>query len=297
MQLLRTPDARFENLIDYPFQPNYVEIQGIRIHYVDEGKHDHEILLMLHGEPTWSYLYRKMIPIVVKAGYRVIAPDLVGFGKSDKPASKDDYSYQKHVDWITEFVQKLDLQNITLVCQDWGGLIGLRIAAENEARFKRICTSNTFLPTGDMKPSESFLKWQEYSQTTPEFNIGKIVSKGCVKPLSDAEIQAYNAPFPDESYKMGARIFPMLVPISSDNPASEANRQAWKVLQKWNKPFLTCNSDSDPITRGSDTFFQKVIPGAQGQAHITLAQGGHFVQEDQGENWANKIVEFIQANP
>lgn len=298
MNILRTPDERFNNLPAYPFSPNYLEVKGLRMHYVDEGnKSSSETVLMLHGEPSWSFLYRKMIPIVAEAGYRVIAPDLVGFGKSDKPAERSDYSYQNHVEWLTGFIKNLQLKDITLVCQDWGGLLGLRIAAENPELFKRISAANTFLPTGDFNPGEAFLKWQQYSQTTPVFNVGKIVSGGCVKALTEDLIAAYDAPFPDDSYKSAARIFPALVPTTPDNAASAANRAAWQVLMKWEKPFQTAFSDSDPITRGADAIFHKLIPGTKNQKHVTIQGGGHFLQEDKGEEWATAIVEFIRANP
>lgn len=296
MKILRTPEENFANIPDYPFEPNYIEIDGIRIHYVDEGENPNETVLMLHGEPTWSYLYRKMIPIVANAGYRVIVPDLVGFGKSDKLGDVADYSYQNHVNWIAGFIKDLDLKNITLVCQDWGGLIGLRVAAENEDRFKRIVAANTFLPTGAGKPSDAFLAWQNYSQTTPVFNVGKIVSGGCVHKLSEEVIAAYNAPFPDDTYKVAARIFPTLVPTSIADPATEANIKAWDILKNWQKPFLTCFSDSDPITKGGDAYFQKMIPGTQNQAHTTIEQAGHFLQEDKGEEWAEKIVDFLKIS-
>jgi haloalkane dehalogenase len=296
MKILRTPENAFADLADYPFEPHYVEVAGLRMHYVEEGENANETVLMLHGEPSWSYLYRKMIPIVAQAGYRVIAPDLIGFGKSDKLTEASAYSYQQHVDWMTFFIETLDLQDITLVCQDWGGLIGLRVAAENESRFKRITAANTFLPNGQGTPAEAFLQWQEYAKTSPSFNVGKIVSGGCVNRLSPEVIGAYDAPFPDDTYKTAARIFPSLVPTSPDNPAVPANIKAWEVLQKWDKPFLTAFSDSDPITKGGDKFFQKVIPGTQGQKHITIQQGGHFLQEDKGEEWAEAIVAFIQDN-
>ena len=296
MKLLRTPDERFKGLPGYPFKPYYAEVEGVRIHYVDEGHHDHETVLMMHGEPSWSYLYRKMIPVVVGSGYRVFAPDLVGFGKSDKPAEMSDYSYQKHVSWMTALIALLDLRNITLVCQDWGGLIGLRIAAEHEERFKRICVSNTGLPSGKGKPSEALLAWREYSQKTSDFNIGEIVNRACVNKLVPEVIAAYNAPFPDDSYKAGARIFPMLVPTSPDDPAVPANLKAWDVLSRWEKPFLTAFSDSDPITRGADAHFQKTIPGTKGMKHTTIMSAGHFVQEDKGGEWARIIVEFIREN-
>lgn len=297
MKVLRTPDVRFEGLTEYPFAPNYVQISPeLRMHYLDEGQHPTETLLLMHGEPTWSYLYRKMIPLFTAAGYRVIAPDLIGFGKSDKPTELTDYSYQNHVDWMSTFLQKIDLQNLTLVCQDWGGLIGLRLAAENQERFKRITVSNTFLPTGQGKPSDAFLAWQQYSQTAPVLNIGKIVNGGCAIPLSAEAIAAYDAPFPDEDYKAGARIFPALVPTSPQDPAVPANLKAWEVYKQWQKPFLTAFGDKDPITHGGDTFFQKVVLGAQNQPHITLQNAGHFCQEDQGEAWAKAIIDWMQAS-
>ncbi len=295
MNILKTPTQRFENLKDYPFAPHFVEIsKGLVMHYVDEGTNQNETVLMLHGEPTWSYLYRKMIPVLAEAGYRVIAPDLIGFGKSDKYDSIDDYSYQNHVDWLTKFIQNLDLQNITLVCQDWGGLLGLRIAAENQERFRRIVAANTGLPTGDQAASEAFLKWQTFSQTSPVFPVGLIVSGGCVNKLSPEEIAAYDAPFPDENFKAGPRIFPKFVPTDPQNPASEANRAAWKILMKWQKPFLTCFSDSDPITKGGDLILQKLIPGTKNQNHSTIEGAGHFLQEDKGIEWAKQIVAFIK---
>lgn len=297
---LRTPDERFANLPDYPFAPHYVDLDGLRMHYVDErpaGPAPTETVLMLHGEPTWSYLYRKMIPIVVSAGYRVVAPDLIGFGKSDKPTNPASYSYQQYVSWLTAFVQTLDLQTITLVCQDWGGLLGLRLAAENERRFVRICAANTGLPTGDQPPSDAFLQWQQFSQVIPELPVGMIVSGGCVRKLPADVVAAYDAPFPDETYKTAARLFPKLVPTSPDDPAAPANRAAWQTLMRWQKPFLTAFSDGDPITAGGDRYFQKLVPGARDQPHQTLTGGGHFLQEDVGEQWAELIVQFIQANP
>lgn len=296
MKVLRTPDERFENLPDYPFEPNYVEVEGLRMHYVDEGKNEDETVLMLHGEPSWSFLYRKMIRIVSEAGYRVVAPDLVGFGKSDKPAEKGDYTFQRHVNWMTAFMEELDLKNITLVCQDWGGLIGLRMAAEHEERFKRITAANTGLPTGDIKSTKAFLQWQQYSRESPTFNVGSIVNGGCVTDLSSEVIAAYDAPFPDDTYKAGARIFPSLVPTAPDDPAAPANRRAWEVLSRWEKPFLTAFSDSDPVTRGGDAYLQKAIPGARGQKHTTIEGAGHFVQEDKGEVWARIILEFIKES-
>ena len=290
---LRTPDERFANLPDYPFTPHYLETDNLRIHYLDEGPRDADPILMLHGEPSWSYLYRKMIPVFTSAGYRSIAPDLVGFGRSDKPTQRTDYTYQKHVDWMLAVIESLDLQRITLVCQDWGGLIGLRLAAEHEHRFARIVTANTFLPTGDTPPSKAFLSWQLYSQETLRFNPGGVVKGGCVTELTQEVIAAYNAPFPDDGYMVGARQFPTLVPTTPNDPASEANRKAWQVLQRWEKPFLTAFSDSDAITRGGDIFFQRVVPGAKGQPHTTIVGAGHFLQEDKGEELAHVVVNFI----
>jgi len=293
MQTLRTPDERFTNLPGYPFEPHYVEVDGLRIHYVDEGPRDGEPILMFHGEPSWSYLYRKMIPLFTAAGYRSIAPDLVGFGRSDKPMQRSDYTYQRHVDWMRGVIESLDLQRITLVGQDWGGLIGLRLAAELEPRFARIVASNTFLPTGDTPPGEAFLNWQRYSQESPRFNSGRIVKGGCVTELSQEVIDAYNAPFPDDSYLAGAREFPALVPTTPNDPASEPNRRAWEVLRRWEKPFLTAFSDSDAITRGGDIFFQRNVPGTKGQPHTTITGAGHFLQEDKGEELAQVILKFL----
>jgi haloalkane dehalogenase len=293
MEFLRTPDERFADLPDYPFEPRYKEINGLRMHYLDEGSFLGDTVLLLHGEPSWCYLYRKMIPIIIAAGYRAIAPDLFGFGRSDKPVKRSDYSYQFHVDAITTLVETLDLKNLTLFGQDWGGLIGLRVVAENSERFSRIVAANTFLPTGDTPPTEAFLQWKEYSQAVPEFHAGGIVKGAVVNQPTPEIIAAYDAPFPDESYKAGARAFPMLVPITPDNPASAANRKAWEVLRNWHKPFLTAFSDSDPVTRGGDRAFQKLVPGTQNQPHTTIVGAGHFLQEDKGEELAAVVVDFI----
>lgn len=294
MEFLRTPEDRFNNLPGYNFQANYLDFQGLRMHYIDEGEKISPVVLMLHGEPSWSYLYRKMIPIIANAGFRAIAPDLIGFGRSDKPTNRQDYSYQMHVDSIVGFIKTLDLQNITLVCQDWGGLIGLRVVAEEQDRFSNIVTANTGLPTGDEKMPEAFFQWQEFSQTVEEFPVGGIIQMGCQSGLSKEVIAAYDAPFPDESYKAGARIFPKLVPTSPDNPASEANRRAWAILKQWTKPFLTAFSDKDPITSGAEKIFQQLVPGAKDQPHTTITKAGHFLQEDKGEELANVVVSFIK---
>ena len=293
MKILRTPDNRFSNLLDYPFKPNYIQLGDIRIHYVDEGESSEEVVLLIHGEPTWSYLYRKMVPIVSESGYRVIVPDLVGFGKSDKPIDQEDYTYEKHVGWISSFIESLDLKNINLFCQDWGGLIGLRIVSEQGYRFNRIIASNTSLPTGDFKVPKAFFNWQKFSQDTPVFNASKIVKSSCVNKISNEVQKAYDAPFPDETYKAGARRFPMLVPTSPNDPSSQPNREAWEKLKNWHKPFLTAFSDSDPITKGGDILFQKLIPGCKGISHKTIIGAGHFLQEDKGPELAQLIVDFI----
>lgn len=296
MKAIRTPEERFENLPDYPFKPNYLELDdGLRLHYLDEGKPEGNVVLLLHGEPSWSYLYRKMIPILTEAGFRVLAPDLIGFGKSDKPTEQSDYTYAKHIDWMTSFIQQLDLNGISLFCQDWGGLIGLRLATDMDDRFDRIMASNTALPIGNVEMPESFLQWLEFSKSSPKFDIGRIIDKGTVFDLSEAEIAAYNAPFPSEEYKAGARIFPSLVPISSDDPESANNQAAWAKLMQWKKPFLTVFGDSDPIMRGAEKFFIQVVPGAKEQPH-SIVNAGHFSQEDQGEVLAKILTDFINKN-
>jgi haloalkane dehalogenase len=264
--VLRTPDDCFEGLPDFPFAPHYVDVDGYRIHFLDEGPRDAAPILLMHGEPSWSYLYRKMIPPLVEAGHRCIAPDLVGFGRSDKLARREDYSYQLHVELMNGFVRALGLDGITLFGQDWGGLIGLRVLAGNLDCFSRLVVANTGLPTGDDKASDGFLRWLNYSQTVKNFHVGGIVKGGCKSPLSAATIAAYDAPFPTDAYKEGARMFPMLVPITPDNPASEANRLAWAVLRQWNGKVLTLFSDQDPVTAGGEKPFQKLLPGGAGAA-------------------------------
>ena len=296
MDLLRTPDKRFENLSDFPFEPHYVEVEGIRIHYVDEGPKDAEVILLMHGEPSWSFLYRHMIPIIVKAGFRTVAPDLVGFGRSDKPTKKEDHTYANHVKWMLKLVEMLNLQKITLFCQDWGSLIGLRVAIENQDRFNRIVLSNGGLPTGEQPMTEAFLNWRKFSRESPNFDIKFIVQGATITTLSDDILAGYDAPFPDDTYKAGARILPSLVPITIDDPEHEANRKAFEEFGKWEKPFLTAFSDSDPVTRGGDRFWQSYVPGAHGQKHTTIKNAGHFVQEDKGPELANLIIEFIEKS-
>jgi haloalkane dehalogenase len=297
MEILRTPDERFAGLPDWPYEPRYAEVDGLRVHYVDEGPRDGEPVLLLHGEPSWGYLYRHMIPPLVDAGLRVVVPDLVGFGRSDKPAAQEDYTYARHVAWMREVaLDHLDLSGITLFAQDWGGLIGLRLVGEHPDRFARVVIGNSFLPTGDRKPADAFFAWQKFSQDVPEFPTGKILQGATTRELSEAEVAAYDAPFPEESLKAGARRFPMLVPTSPEDPAAEANRKAWETLSQWDKPFLCTFSDNDPITRGGDKVFQKLVPGTQGMPHRTVP-GGHFLQEDSGPELAQAIIELVRSNP
>lgn len=300
MKILRTPDAAFDGLRDYPFAPNYTEVAGgqgtgLRIHYLDEGPQDAAPVLCMHGEPTWSYLYRHMIPVFTGAGHRVVAPDLIGFGKSDKPAQRSDYTYEAHVAWMTQWLVALDLRGITLVCQDWGGLIGLRLVAAMPERFDRVVTANTALPTGDQPMGPAFESWRAFSQEVPIFPAGRIVYGGTVSKIDQDEIAAYDAPYPDESYKAGARQFPTLVPSTPDDPSSAANRAAWEVLRGFDKPWLTAFGADDKIMAGVDKLFQKVIPGAAGQPHRLMPNAGHFLQEDVGPELAELVNAFIAS--
>jgi haloalkane dehalogenase len=305
MNLLRTPDERFDNIPDFPFEPHYVMVDGIRIHYVDEGSNDEEVILLMHGEPSWSFLYRHMIPPLVKAGFRVVAPDLIGFGRSDKPSEQSDYTYRRQVEWMTKWMVSLDLNNITLFCQDWGSLIGLRMAIENQDRFKRIVLSNGGLPSGSIDEFISngeppnlriFKQWRKVSREAPVFTTKLFIQAGTVTRLSRNVLKAYEAPFPDASYKVGARIMPSLVPITPDDPEHEANTKAQEQFKQWNKPFLTAFGDSDAVTGGGDVVWHD-IPGAQGQKHTTVKNAGHFVQEDAGPELVEIIINFIKDNP
>jgi haloalkane dehalogenase len=301
MKLLRTQDERFKNLPDYPFEPNYIQVEekslSIRLHYVDEGDKDADPVLLMHGEPAWSFLYRYMIPMLVKAEHRVIAPDLIGFGKSDKPAKIEDHTYRRHVNWITQFVEKLDLKRISMFCQNWGDLIGLRVAAENSERFNRIVLSNGGLPTGAEKMTKAFMNWREISRTVNPWPVDRFVQAGTISKLPGDVLAGYEAPFPQERYKAGARALPSLVPISTDDPEHEANKKAIERFRNWKKPFLTAFSDGDPITRGGDRLFQEIVPGAKGQSHKIIRDAGHFVQEDKGPECAKTIIDFIKNNP
>jgi len=296
MDILRTPEERFNNLLEYPFEPHYVEVDGLRIHYVDEGSSKGETILMLHGEPSWSYLYRKMIPIFVNSGFRSIAPDLIGFGKSDKLTDQGDYTYQRHVDWTWNWFEALDLDDVNLVCQDWGSLIGLRLVAEHPTRFRRVVLTNGGLPTGDHAMPEAFYAWQEFSRRVSRLPISRIIQGGTQVKLSAEVLRAYESPFPDETYKAGARVFPSLVPTQPDDPAATGNRKAWRALHRFDKPFLTAFSDSDPITHGGDQIFQRLVRGAKGQPHTTIEGTGHFIQEDKGPELAQVVLDFIMQS-
>ncbi len=295
MDVLRTPDARFQSLPGYPFAPHYTDIgDGLRVHHVDEGPKDAPPVLMMHGEPSWSYLYRKMIPGFASAGFRALAPDLVGFGRSDKPSAPSDYTYARHVAWMTTWLRAVDVRNATLMCQDWGSLIGLRIAAENPDRFARIVVANGFLPTARQPVPRAFRVWQAFAAYSPLFPIGRIINAGCVTKLTPDIIAAYDAPFPSSAYKAGARIFPSLVPTVESDPAIPANRAAWDALGKWDKPFLTLFGKNDPILGRADRPLQEHVPGAKGQPHERF-WGGHFVQEDRGDYLAERIVAWLKT--
>jgi haloalkane dehalogenase len=298
MRVLRTPEDRFTNLPDYPFAPHYENVgenvgADLRMHYVDEGPRNGPVVLLLHGEPSWSYLYRKMIPPLVAAGFRTVAPDLIGFGKSDKPAAQSDYTYALHVAWIVELIERLALRDILLFCQDWGSLIGLRVAAEHPDRFGRIVVANGFLPSGDRDPGRAFRIWRAFARYSPIFPIGRIVAAGCVTKLPPEVRAAYDAPFPGVAYQAGARVFPALVPAEAGNVAVPDNRRAWAALGQWTKPVLTLFGKNDPILGSADVPLQRHIPGCQGQPHERF-WGGHFVQEDRGDYLAEKIIAWAR---
>lgn len=301
MRVLRTPDERFDDLAGFPHEPRYAEVPDgdggrLRVAWVEDGPADGEVVLLLHGEPSWSYLYRTMIPALAAAGLRVVAPDLVGFGRSDKPAGIADHSYARHVEWMRALAfDVLDLDAVTLVGQDWGGLIGLRLAAEHPGRFARIVASNTGLPTGDRDMPEVWHRFREAVQTAPVLDIGRFVASGCARGLDDAARAAYDAPFPDESFKAGPRAMPGLVPYRPDDPASEANRRAWRALAGSTTPMLLPFADSDPITGAMQPVMARAMAGAAGREHPVVGHAGHFVQEDAGPELAAHVVDFIRA--
>ena len=297
MKFLRTPDDRFNDLDGWAFAPHYLTVLDtdgteLRIHYVDEGPSDGSVVLLMHGEPTWAYLYRKIISHLVAKGHRVIAPDLVGFGRSDKPTERTDYTYERHVAWMSDWLQSLDLGGVTMFCQDWGGLIGLRLVAAYPQRFAGVVVANTGLPVG-VGWTEGFKAWLDFSQNVPVLPIGPLINQACKASLTEAEQAAYDAPFPDEGYKAGARQFPTLVPITPEHASVAENKAAWTVLEAFDKPFVTAFSDGDPITHGGEKVFQDRVPGAKGQPHVTLS-GGHFLQEDAHEAIAATIDDMIR---
>ncbi|ORB85061.1 haloalkane dehalogenase [Mycobacterium kansasii] len=299
MDVVRTPDARFENLVGYPFAPHYLEVAAtgtpaVRMHYVDEGPTDGPPIVLLHGEPTWSYLYRTMIPPLARAGHRVLAPDLIGFGRSDKPTRIEEYTYLRHVEWVTSWLENLDLKGVTLFVQDWGSLIGLRIAAEQDARIAALVVANGFLPTAQQRTPPAFYIWRAFARYSPVLPAGRIVDTGTVRKVS-AEVRAgYDAPFPDKRYQAGARAFPQLVPTSANDPAIPANRAAWDALGRWDKPFLAIFGKRDPILGRADRPLINHIPGAAGQPHARI-NASHFIQEDSGPELAERIVSWQQA--
>ena len=298
VEVLKNDPSDFEGLKDWEYKENFytlkTEYGDMNIHYIDEGSSSENTVLLLHGEPDWGYIYRKFIDPLVAAGVRVVVPDLPGFGKSDKLSERSSYTYEKYVNWMETWMKDLELNNITLFGQDWGGLIGLRLVAENEDMFKNVVISNTALPTGDISAGKAFEDWKNYAQTVDNFHAGGIIKGGTVKGLDQYVIDAYNAPFPDDSYKEAARQFPMLVPVTPDNPSSQKNREAWEVLKNWNKPFLCVFSEQDEIFNGVDKAFTKLIPGCQNQPHKTI-QGGHFIQEDNPEECIEAILHVLAS--
>jgi haloalkane dehalogenase len=302
MRLLRTPDDRFRDLAGFPYPPQYAEIPAgaggpaMRIAYVADGPADGPVVLLLHGEPSWSYLYRSMLPVLGGAGLRTIAPDLPGFGRSDKPAAITDHTYARHVEWMRAFAfDVLDLRDVTLVGQDWGGLIGLRLAAEHPDRFAAVVAANTGLPTGDVDMPEVWWSFRRAVERAPALDVARFVQSGCQRTLTPAERAAYDAPFPDETYKAGPRAMPLLVPTRPDDPATEANRAAWQLLARWEKPFLCAFSDGDPITGAMAPILRKTVPGAARHDHPVIAGAGHFLQEDAGERLATEVIRFLRS--
>lgn len=296
MDFLRTPDSRFDNLEGYPFSPNYFDVQAhgappLRMHYVDEGPRGGSPVVLLHGEPSWSYLYRSMIAPLAAAGHRVLAPDLIGFGRSDKPTRRQDYTYQRHVEWVTSWMSALELRDITVVVQDWGSLIGLRVAAENPDRFAKLFIANGFLPIAERPSTPAFNIWRGFAKYSPWFDAGRIVDIGTTRHMARTVRAAYNAPFPDKRYQAGARAFPQLVPTSPSDPAIPANRAAWDVLGHWDKPVLCVFGTRDPILGKADGPLIRHIPGAAGQPHARI-EAGHFIQEDAGPELARRLLDW-----
>jgi haloalkane dehalogenase len=298
--VLRTPDSRFDDLPDFPYEPAYADVDaagGLRMAYVSAGPTDGPVALLLHGEPTWSFLYRKVMPVLAAAGIRAVAPDLVGFGRSDKPDDPAAHSYAEHVEWVRALAfDALDLRDVTVVGQDWGGLIGLRLAAEHPSRVARLVAANTGLPTGEHGMPEVWWQFRRAVESAPTLDIGRFVQAGCRTRLSEAERAAYDAPFPDESYKVAPRTMPGLVPVTLEDPASPANRAAWEVLRTWDKPCLVAFSDGDPITGPMAPLLRAAIPGAAARTHPTITDAGHFLQEDAGARLGEEIAKFMLSD-
>ena len=294
METLRTSDSQFENLPDYSFEPKYIEHNGARVHYIDEGQG--EVILLLHGEPSWSFLYRKFFP-VLSPHYRVVAMDFLGFGRSDKYTKIKDYSYKVHADTLIGFIDQLGIEKITVVVQDWGGLIGLGVLGMLPEKFVRVVIMNTFLPIGNRPMPAAFKAWRAFAKLTPSLPIGGIIKSGTAQPMSDEVKAGYNAPFPSRKYKAGAKAWPLLVPMKASDPGVEEMKNAREVLKQWNKPALVMFSDKDPIMRGGDKWFRHNIPTASDQPFIEIKDAGHFLQEDKGEEIAGHIKEFMERNP
>lgn len=303
MQIVRTPEDRFADLPDFGYQPHYAQVPdgaggALRIAWVEAGPPDGEVVLCLHGEPSWSFLYRTMMPVLAAAGLRVVCPDLVGFGRSDKPVRRTDHSYARHLEWLRALIfDELGLSGVTVVGQDWGGLLGLRLAAEQPADFARIVAANTGLPTGDHPMPEVWHRFRAAIESAPDLDVARFVQSGCRTRLSPAVLAGYDAPFPDESHLAGPRAMPGLVPITPTDPASAANRAAWQVLEELALPMLVAFSDGDPITAGMAPILKRRAAGARGVEHPVITGAGHFLQEDAGPELASEIVRFIGMHP
>jgi haloalkane dehalogenase len=296
VRVLTTPDDRFAALPGFAYPPRYADAGGLRMAYVEDGPADGPPVLLLHGEPSWSFLYRTVLPVLADAGLRAIAPDLIGFGRSGKPAELADHSYARHVEWVRAFAfDALGLSGLTLVGQDWGGLLGLRLVAEHPDRFARVVAANTGLPTGDQQMPEVWLRFREVVRTAPTLDIARLIQSGCQHTLPAEVLAAYEAPFPDESFKAAPKAMPSLVPTTPTDPATEANRAAWARLAKWDKPFLVAFSDRDPITGAMAPILKQVVPGAAGLAHPVIEGAGHFLQEDAGERLGTVIADFVRT--
>lgn len=295
IEALRTPESNFRNLPDYPFEAHYIQVSGdLRMHYLDENPEGKKTAVLIHGEPTWSFTYRYMIPVLVEAGYRVVVPDMIGFGKSDKPKRVEDHTYRRHINWVrTLLLDSLQLDNINFYLQDMGGIIGLRLVADHPERINSVVVSNTALPSGDQIPGEKFLKWQETLENMDPFEVGTVVQWGCKSELSEEVKAAYDAPFPDDSYKIAPHAFPLLIPVSSNDPETANVREAWSTLKRFNKPFLALYGEDSHLTRGWFKTFQVKIPGADNQPHELLEESGHYIQEDSREYLALKMISFI----